>query len=108
MRVWLDRLPWWCGLRELIRRRWTYPATGRQRGLDPEVVELVLRLARDNARWGFQRIAGECRKLGVSASATSVRTILRRTTSARHPAATVLPGRSSSTARLRERWRVTS
>ena len=64
--------------RELIRRRWTYPATGRRRGLDPEVVELVLRLARDNARWGYLRIAGECRKLGVTVSATSVRTILRR------------------------------
>jgi hypothetical protein len=64
--------------RELIRRRWTYPATGRSRGLDPEVVELVLRMARDNARWGYVRIAGECRKLGVTVSATSVRTILRR------------------------------
>jgi hypothetical protein len=39
--------------RELVGRRWTYPATGRRRGLDPEVVELVLRLARDNARWGY-------------------------------------------------------
>jgi len=46
--------------------------------LDPEVVALVLRLARDNARWGYLRIAGECRKLGVRVSATSVRTILRR------------------------------
>ena len=64
--------------RELVRRRWTYPTTGRRRGLDPEVVELVLRLARDNPRWGYMRIAGECRKLGVSVSATSVRTILRR------------------------------
>ena len=64
--------------RELVRRRWTYPATGRRRGLDREVVELVLRLARENARWGYLRIVGECRKLGVSVSATSVRTILRR------------------------------
>jgi putative transposase len=64
--------------RELIRRRWTYPATGRRRGLDPEVVALVLRMARDNVRWGYLRIAGECRKLGVTVSATSVRTILRR------------------------------
>jgi putative transposase len=46
--------------------------------LDPAVVELVLRLARDNPRWGYLRIVGECRKLGVSVSATSVRTILRR------------------------------
>jgi transposase InsO family protein len=64
--------------RQLVRRRWTYPASGRHRGLDPAVVDLVLRMARDNARWGYVRIAGECRKLGVSVSATSVRTTLRR------------------------------
>src|SRR4030095_16154263 len=52
-------------------------ALGR-RGLDRAVVELVLRLARDNPRWGYLRIVGECRKLGVTISATSVRTILRR------------------------------
>ena len=45
--------------RELIRRRWTYPTTGRSRGLDPAVVELVLRLARDNARWGYLRVRRE-------------------------------------------------
>jgi transposase InsO family protein len=65
--------------RELIRRRWTYPTSGRHPGaLDTEVVNLVLRLARDNPRWGYLRIVGECRKLGVRVSATSVRTILRR------------------------------
>ena len=38
--------------RELVRRRWTYahePCV--RRGLDPAVVELVLRLARENPRW---------------------------------------------------------
>jgi putative transposase len=64
--------------RELIRRRWTYPKTGASRGLDAGLVELVVRLAEDNSRWGYQRIAGECRKLGVRVSASSVRTILRR------------------------------
>jgi transposase len=64
--------------RELVRRRWTYRTTGRRRVLDPEVVDLVLRLARDHPRWGYLRIVGECRKLGVSVSATSVRTILHR------------------------------
>jgi hypothetical protein len=40
--------------RELIRRRWTYPSAGRsRRGLNPEVVDLVLRLARENPRWGI-------------------------------------------------------
>jgi putative transposase len=65
--------------RELVRRRWTYPADGqRRRGLDAQVVELVLRLARENPRWGYVRIVGECRKLGVRVSATSVRNVLRR------------------------------
>jgi putative transposase len=64
--------------RELIPRRWTYPATGRRRGPDPAVVELMLWLARDNARWGCLRVAGECRELGVAVAATSVPAILRR------------------------------
>jgi hypothetical protein len=64
--------------RELVRRRWTYPATRQRRRLDPAVVDLVLRLARDNPRWGYLRIVGECCKLGVTVSATSVRTILCR------------------------------
>ena len=65
--------------RDLVRRRWTYPhRQGRRRGLDPSVVDLVLRLARENPRWGYQRIAGECVKLGVMVSATSIRNILRR------------------------------
>jgi transposase InsO family protein len=46
--------------------------------LDPQVVDLVLRLARENPRWGYLRIVGECRKLDVRVSPTSVRTILRR------------------------------
>jgi hypothetical protein len=64
--------------RELVRRRWTYPTRARRRGLDPQVVDLVLRLAQENPRWGYLRIVGECRKLGVRIPATSVRTILRR------------------------------
>jgi putative transposase len=64
--------------RELVARRWTR-ATGRTRnGLADELVELVVRIARENPRWGYVRIVGECRKLGVRVSATSVRRILRR------------------------------
>lgn len=65
--------------RDVVARRWTYPRTRRDRpGLDPQVVDLVVRLARENPRWGYLRIVGECRKLGVRLSATSVRRILRR------------------------------
>jgi putative transposase len=65
--------------RELITRRWTYPSTGRDRGgVDEQIIALVVRLARENPRWGYVRIVGECRNLGVRVSATSVRRILRR------------------------------
>jgi putative transposase len=65
--------------RELVARRWTYPRLGGARnGLDSEVVDLVVRMAGENPRWGYVRIVGECRKLGVRVSTTSVRRILRR------------------------------
>jgi transposase InsO family protein len=64
--------------RELVARRWTYRPTGHRRGLDPDVVDAVLRLARENPRWGYLRIVGECRKLALAVSATTVHRILRR------------------------------
>jgi putative transposase len=65
--------------RQLVRRRWTYPhrRPGRP-ALDRRVQALVVRLARENPRWGYRRIVGELRSLGISVSATSVRTILTR------------------------------
>jgi putative transposase len=42
-----------------------------------EVRELVLRVARENPRWGYQRIAGELARLSISVSATTVRKLLR-------------------------------
>jgi putative transposase len=66
--------------RELLARSWTYPRHGQPapNALEGEVVALVLRLARENPRWGYLRIVGECRKLGLTVSATSVRNVLRR------------------------------
>jgi putative transposase len=63
--------------RRLLARRWTYPRRGPGRPpLDPETKALVLRLARENPRWGYRRIVGELAGLGISVSATSVRKIL--------------------------------
>jgi putative transposase len=65
--------------RELVAHQWTYAHTGQRasRGLDPEVLDVVVGLARENPRWGYVRIVGEAPKLGICVSATSVRTILR-------------------------------
>ena len=38
--------------------------------------ELILRIARENSSWGYLRIAGELRKLGIAVSGRSVRNIL--------------------------------
>jgi len=40
------------------------------------VRELILRLARENSNWGYVRIVGELRKLGITVSATLVRKVL--------------------------------
>jgi putative transposase len=64
--------------RQLVARRWTYArrSPGRPR-VGSSIRELVLRLARENPRWGYQRIAGELGGLGVQVSATTVRKLLR-------------------------------
>jgi putative transposase len=65
--------------RELVRRRWTYPPARPGRPtIDARTRELVVRLARENPRWGYQRIAGELNKLGLSVSPSTVRRLLAR------------------------------
>jgi putative transposase len=63
--------------RQLIARRWTYShrAPGRP-PLERSLRELILRLARENPGWGYKRIVGELKGLGISVSATSVRKVL--------------------------------
>jgi hypothetical protein len=60
----------------MVARRWTYPSTSKGRPpVSDEVQQLVVRLARENPRWGYQRIHGELLRLGLQVSASSIRRV---------------------------------
>ena len=58
------------------RRYWTWRSGSRRPGrprVDPELRDLIRRLARENPRWGAMRIVGELRALGYPVSPRTVR-----------------------------------
>jgi putative transposase len=85
----LPRARWSCFLvrpetllrwhRRLVAGVWTFQHRGRGRPpLDEHLQQLIVRLATENPRWGYQRIKGELLRLRIQVSATAIRETLRR------------------------------
>ncbi len=69
--------------RRLVAKRRTYAQRAGRPPIRREIRELVVRFARDNPRWGYQRIVGELKGLGIVVSATTVRAGFERRVSDR-------------------------
>jgi putative transposase len=73
--------------RDLLRRRHAKVSRPKRTGRPPTVRSigrLVLRLAQENASWGYRRVHGELAALGIKVAPSTVWEILRNA----HPEAT--------------------
>ncbi len=66
--------------RDVLRKKWTYhrgKPGGRPR-IAQELEALIVRLAQENRRWGYGKLAGELLKLGYRTTETTIANVLRR------------------------------
>ncbi len=72
--------------RELVRRKWAFrrPNVGGRPRLDAELEALIVRIARENLRLGYDKFQGELLKLGYLLDPTTVRNVMRRHHFPRH------------------------
>ena len=66
--------------RDLVRRKWTneHKNNGGRPKISQEIGELIVRLAKENPRWGYGKIEGELLKLATKVSQTTIRNVLDR------------------------------
>jgi putative transposase len=66
--------------RDLVRRKWTQENKGKRGrpSIDDQLEYLIVRLAKENLRWGYYKIEGERTKLGFDVSLTTIRNVLGR------------------------------
>jgi putative transposase len=65
--------------RALVRRKWAAYRRRPRRGrplISAECRQLIVRMARENPRWGYFRIRGELLKVGHQVAATTIRSVL--------------------------------
>jgi putative transposase len=66
--------------RKLIAEKWDYSERRKKQGrpsTDKEIVELLIRMARENPTWGYNRIQGALANLGYEISDTAIGKILK-------------------------------
>jgi len=66
--------------RELVARHWDYSTLRKTAGRPPvpqEIIKLVLRMAKENPSWGYDRIQGALANLGYCVSDKTVRNVLK-------------------------------
>jgi putative transposase len=66
--------------RDLIAEKWDYSKRRNKSGrpqTDKELVELLLKIAKENSGWGYDRIQGALANLGYTISDTAIGNILR-------------------------------
>jgi putative transposase len=63
--------------------------------VSPERVALIVRMAKKNPRWGYDKIQGELLKLGYNLSTSSMHNILKRHRVNLHQSDHLVPGAAS-------------